>query len=190
MTLSLIDIVSSLEENEPLHLARILLLLKAFMKDDRSAVEGITKLAKLDFLVRYPSYFEAALEARGVKREKINLPEYERNTIEASMVRFKFGPWDHRYRRFLNTLAAMGLVTISVEGRKISIDLTNEGFETASKLTGKEEFEQLITRAGMLSRHLDLSATNLMNFIYETFPELHSMEFDDEIDAEGLLNDG
>lgn len=70
MSLSLIDIVSSLEENEALHLARLLVLLKAFMKDDQSAIEGITKLAKLDFLLRYPSYFEAALEARGVKREK------------------------------------------------------------------------------------------------------------------------
>ena len=188
MTISLIDIVSSLEENESLHLARLLVLLKAFMKEDQSAIEGITKLAKLDFLLRYPSYFEAALEARGVKREKINLPDYERNTIEASMVRFKFGPWDHRYRRFLNSLAAMGLVTISISGRKVSIDLTNEGFNMADKLSVKGEFEQLTMRAGMLSRHLDLGATNLMNFIYETFPELHNMEFNDEIDAEGLLN--
>ena len=61
MTISLIDIVSSLEENESLHLARLLVLLKAFMKEDQSAIEGITKL-ELDFLLRYPSYFEAALD--------------------------------------------------------------------------------------------------------------------------------
>lgn len=27
-----------------------------------------------------------------------------------------------------------------------------------------------------------------MNFIYETFPELHNMEFNDEIDAEEFLD--
>jgi hypothetical protein len=89
MRLDLIDIVSSLEENEPLHLARLLLLLRAFIKDEQSAIEGITKLAKLDFLLRYPTYFEAALVARGVKPRKVALPEFERNTIEASMVRYK-----------------------------------------------------------------------------------------------------
>jgi hypothetical protein len=30
-------------------------------------------------------------------------------------------------------------------------------------------------RARLLKRHCDLSATNLMKFIYETFPELVSM---------------
>ncbi len=190
MNLDLIDIVASLEENEPLHLARLLVLLRAFMKDDQSAVEGITKLAKLDFLLRYPSYFEAALVARGVKRERIELTDHERNTIEASMVRFKFGPWDHRYRRFLNSLAARGLVTIQVLGRKVSVDLTNEGLNAAESLSQRPEFLQLASRADLLSRHLDLSATNLMNFIYETFPELHNMQFNDEIDAQGLLNEG
>jgi hypothetical protein len=189
MRLDLIDIVSSLEENEPLHLARLLLLLRAFIKDEQSAIEGITKLAKLDFLLRYPTYFEAALVARGVKPRKVALPEFERNTIEASMVRYKFGPWDHRYRRFLNTLAAMGLVTISITGKTISIDLTDKGSVLAGSLSQLSEFQQLTTRSDLLSRHLDMGATKLMNFIYQTFPELHKMELNDEIDARGLLNE-
>lgn len=187
MSMNLIDIVSSLEENEPLHFARILVLLRAFMKEDRSAIEGITKLAKLDFLLRYPTYFETALLARGVARRNLVGLEHERNTIEASMVRFKFGPWDHRYRRFLNIMAAKGLVRISIVGRKISIDLTDKGLELAGSLSVRPEFSQLAKRSDLLSRHLDLGATYLMNFIYETFPELHNMSFNDEIDAQGLL---
>ncbi len=189
MTSSLIDIVASLDENEDLHLARLVVLLEAFMKEDKPAVEGITKLAKLDFLVRYPSYFEIALTQRGVRPERISISEVERNSIEASMVRYKFGPWDHRYRRFLNTLASKGLVTLSVTGRKVSIDLTDKGLSVARQLVAKSEFEQLAFRSSMLRRHLDLSATNLMNFIYDTFPELNDMQFNDEIDAKGLINE-
>ena len=189
MSVSLIDIVSSLEENEELHLARILLLVRAFMKEDKTAIEGITKLAKLDFLVRYPSYFEIALIKRGVAQEKLRVSENDRNSIEASMVRYRFGPWDHRYRRFLNTLAAKGMITLTVSGKKISIDLTDLGRDLASKISHREEFSQLAFRSDMLSRHLDIGATNLMNFIYETFPELNDMQFNDEINAKGLISE-
>ena len=105
------------------------------------------------------------------------------------MVRYKFGPWDHRYRRFLNNLAARGFVTFKVEGRKISIDLTDSGVAFAETLSKQVEFEQLAFRSAMLSRHLDLSATKLMNFIYDTFPELNSMQLNDEIDATGLIGE-
>lgn len=189
MTLNLIDIVASLDENEELHLARILILLNSFMKDDKAAVEGITKLAKLDFLLRYPSYFEKAMIERGLSPERLAISKQERNTIEASMVRYRFGPWDHRYRRFLNTLAAKGMVTISISGRKISIDLTDEGIALATNISSQPEFHQLKHRTEILSKHLDIGATKLMHFIYEIFPELHEMEFNDEIDAKGLLDE-
>lgn len=188
MSVDLIDIMASLEGNEDLHMARLLVLLGAFMKEDKAAIEGITKLAKLDFLLRYPSYFEAALMKRGVDPIKLKVTAAERNSIEASMVRYRFGPWDHRYRRFLNTLASKGMVSLNVTGRKISIDLTDKGRDLAQKLVEQSEFTQLAFRSKMLSRYLDLGATNLMNFIYDTFPELNDMQFNDEIDATGLLN--
>lgn len=188
MSLDLIEMVASLDDNEDLHLARILVLLKAFMKDDKAAVEGITKLAKLDFLLRYPSYFEVALIERGVDQKKLHVSEFERNTIEASMVRYRFGPWDHRYRRFLNTLAAKGMITLTITGRKISIDLTDSGVSLARKISDQKEFEALSFRSAMLSKHLDITATNLMNFIYEKFPELNDMQFNDAIDAKGLIS--
>ena len=39
MSLDLIEMVASLDDNEDLHLARILILLRAFMKEDKAAVE-------------------------------------------------------------------------------------------------------------------------------------------------------
>ena len=103
------------------------------------------------------------------------------------MVRYRYGPWDHRYRKFLNILAAKGLVTLAVKGRTISIDLTNKGNKVASEISQLTSFDILFDRAGLLKRHLDLGATNLMKFIYDTFPELNDMSLNSEISSEQFL---
>lgn len=183
----LLNIITELDRNEEIHLTRLLVLLKAFERDDETAIEGITKLAKLDFLLRYPSYFEVAMKKRGVSEKRLEIEGYEKDSIEANMVRYRYGPWDHRYRRFLNILAAKGLVTLAVKGRTISIDLTNKGNKVASEITQLTSFDILFDRAGLLKRHLDLGATNLMKFIYETFPELNDMSLNSEISSEQFL---
>lgn len=43
------------------------------------------------------------------------------------MVRYRYGPWDHRYRRFLNVLVARGLMKVRTDGRTVQIDLTAMG---------------------------------------------------------------
>ena len=91
------------------------------------------------------------------------------------MVRYRFGPWDHRYRAFLNILVAKGLLSVSVEGRKVVISLTEPGRQRATELADSPSFEQYARRSSLLKRHFDLTATNLMRFIYETFPEILSL---------------
>jgi hypothetical protein len=91
------------------------------------------------------------------------------------MVRYRFGPWDHRYRDFLNILVAKGLISLSIEGRKIVIVLTEDGRRISRLLTEQPLFEATARRTRALKRHLDLSATNLMKFIYDTFPEVVSL---------------
>ena len=49
--------------------ARLLLLIEAFSRGIKT-LEGRTKLAKLDFFLRYPRYFHRALQIRGAKLEK------------------------------------------------------------------------------------------------------------------------
>ncbi|MEZ5930133.1 MAG: hypothetical protein R3C55_16850 [Parvularculaceae bacterium] len=132
--LDLVEIVTSLEANEDTHLARILVLLLAFREPDRTAIEGITKLAKLDFLLRYPASLKKALAARGVSERNIPVDDFEAMTIEARMVRYRYGPWDHRYRQFLNVLVAKGLVAVELEGQTIKIDLTDPGAALAAAL--------------------------------------------------------
>ncbi|MGD0158051.1 MAG: hypothetical protein ABSB50_18325 [Terracidiphilus sp.] len=175
------EITNYIDQSEGIHLARLLILIGAFEQPDRPAIEGITKLAKLDFLLRYPTYFERAVVKRGGSPPVGTVPDYERHTVEAQMVRYRFGPWDHRLRRFLNLLAARGLIKISVEGRTVMISSTKVGIEAFSRLSALEEFRSIAERARVLKKRLDIGATNLMKFIYETFPEIASLDFNEAI---------
>jgi hypothetical protein len=185
MSLDLVEIVTSLDRDEDVHLARILILLSAFSRPESPAIEGITKLAKLDFLLRYPSCLEKALVARGVPVRNIPVDDFERLTIEARMIRYRYGPWDHRYRRFLNILVARRLATVRTDGRTIQIDLTPAGTVLADKLAATSGFSRVHERALLLRKNLDLKARALMEFIYEQFPELTSLEFNEGISFTG-----
>jgi hypothetical protein len=185
MSMDLVEVVTALDKDEDAHLARIIVLLKAFSRSDAPAIEGNTKLAKLDFLLRYPSCLEKALIARGVPAKNIPVDDFERLTIEARMIRYRYGPWDHRYRRFLNILVARRLSTVRTDGRTIQIDLTLHGSGLAEKLIEAPGFSRVYERAVLLNKHLNLKARALMEFIYEQFPELTSLEFNEGITFTG-----
>jgi hypothetical protein len=118
---------------------------------------------------------ERALEAKGRSSRDVQLEENERCSVESEMVRYRFGPWDHRYREFLNILVSKGLINIQMEGRKVVIGISELGHEVAGQFVGNELFDQYERRAKLLKRHFDMAATNLMRFIYDTFPEIVSL---------------
>ncbi|WP_320457941.1 ABC-three component system middle component 4 [Stenotrophomonas sp. CFBP8994] len=168
--------IAELDDSPSLNEARILILIAAFQNDEEgSSVEGITKLAKLDFLLRYPVMLEKALLSKGRSIRDLQLQEHERYSVESEMVRYRFGPWDHRYKEYLNVLTSKGLVAISIEGRKVVISVTKDGKRVAQMLASNKDLEILSQRANILKRNFDLTATNLMKFIYETFPEIISL---------------
>ncbi len=188
--MTLFQILADLEDNDDLHLARLLILLGAFAGKNKSGtIEGLTKLAKLDFLLRYPVYLERALEARKKARpaesiepkEEAAVKDHERHSVESAMVRFKFGPWDHRYRRFLNLLIAHGLATVTLEGRTYHIGLTDAGSTKAIELSLLAENIDLADRTRVIKRHFNIGGTNLKDFIYDTFPEVVSLRLGEEI---------
>ena len=174
--MNVVETLTVLEQHPELHAARLLLLLDTFSGEDGSgAIQGLTKLAKLDFLLRYPVMLERALQAKGHSIREVHTKEYERKNVESKMIRYRFGPWDHRYREYLNILVAKGLASISIEGRTIVLSATQNGREYAARLSLIEDFNQYTQRAKLLKRHFDLTATNLMRFIYDTFPEIVSL---------------
>ena len=174
--MDLVRAVADLGESTDLHLARILILLDAFSSENAGGmIEGLTKLAKLDFLLRYPVLLERALQAKGRSSRAVALEDYERYSVESQMVRYRFGPWDHRYHSLLNILVARGLVTVSIEGRKVMVAATGLGRESAKRLAADSQFEKYVARAKLLKTHFDLKGSSLMRFIYDTFPEVVSL---------------
>jgi len=171
-----VEILSNLDEQHILHQSRLLLLLYVFAGDNNeNSIEGITKLAKLDFLLRYPTLLKYALEVKGESTKDLVIEAHELYSVESEMVRYRFGPWDHRYRFFLNILVGEGLIKIVSEGRKIVISLTDNGFSLAQKLSSNSLLQIYTKRAGILKRHFNYNSTNLMKFIYDTFPEIVSL---------------
>lgn len=177
------DIVAWLESDDALQLGRLLVLLRAFGgRNGHQPVQGLTKLAKLDFLLRYPAYLERALAARGVLAQEPKVEDHERNSVEAHMVRYRYGPWDHRYRRFLNTLVGLGLVHVESDKRTVVIRLSEEGKKAAETLARDPAYGTIAARASLLKRHFDIGATSLMEFIYATFPEVVSLSLGETIE--------
>lgn len=176
--------ISDLETSEALHEGRLLLLLLAFSGEaGNQRIEGLTKLAKLDFLLRYPTYLERALEKKGKSTRAIDLQPHELKSVESKMVRYRFGPWDHRYRKLLNLLSAKNLVHLEIDGRTIKIGLTEAGVSIARQLAEQDSNEDIVRRAKSLKTHFDMTATGLMKFIYQTFPEILTLRSDQHINT-------
>lgn len=180
--MDLVETIAELDSQPDLHAVRLLLLISAFSgPEQEDAVEGLTKLAKLDFLLRYPVMLEHALEVKHRSTRGVQLQDHERLSVESKMVRYRFGPWDHRYRKFLNILLGKGLVSVSLDGRKVVIALTDLGREIVSRISDIPEFQDYARRSSLLKRHFDVRATTLMRFIYDTFPEVVSLRSNERI---------
>lgn len=178
----IVESIARLDNSSELHEARLLILLYAFGGSQADQpIEGLTKLAKLDFLLRYPVMLERALLAKGKSTREVQLEDHELHSVESQMVRYRFGPWDYRYRSFLNELIARNLVRTSVERRTVVISLTDRGRLIAERLSGETLFLPYARRSILLKRHFDMTATNLMKFIYSTFPEIVSLHAGERI---------
>ena len=158
--------------------ARLLLLIDAFSTPTQS-LEGRTKLAKLDFLLRYPEYFKRALKIRAPAAD-VEEPA-DVGAIEDRMVRFRYGPWDPAYFALLGSLIGRGLV-IPVSGRSgVAYRTTESGAALAKRLAKTEPWEDAHRRTRLLKRHLNLSGTKLKDFVYEHFPEVTSANWGDDL---------
>ena len=182
MALELVHALARTELDDHLHMARLLMLLDAHAGKSNKPVEGVTKLAKLDFLLRYPNCLERALVARSKPTAPAHIQDFERTTIESKMVRFRYGPWDHRYRRWIALLVGKGLLHVGAEGRTVKLWLTDAGHSAAQVLGNSPDLEDLSVRAKLVTKTFGpMSGTALKDFVYATFPEITTMRWGDPI---------
>lgn len=186
MSLLLARKAAQAELSDDLHMLRVLMLVAISGKwKGKRKIKGITKLAKMDFLLRYPNCLNAAIEKEGksLSQFDIEIQSHEKNTIESKMIRFRYGPWDGRYRRWISLLKAKGLLNVYTEGKTVIVESTDLGQEFVDRLVESEcHKEQYLRATAIVKTFGSFSATKLMRFIYETFPELSDMRWGDEIE--------
>jgi len=185
MSLRIIEAAVKAEQADQLHAARLLLLLRHAADRGDGSVEGITKLAKMDFLLRYPLYFERLLNDLNKARKRpvvVPIQPYERDTVESKMIRFRYGPWDPRYRRWIGILVAKGLAETRLEGRTVHVRLTDAGMQLAASLAQGEQFQDLDSRSRLIGKSVGSRSGHwLKEQIYRVVPELTGMAWGEEI---------
>jgi DNA-binding PadR family transcriptional regulator len=145
-----------------LHAARLLLLFRVCGKKDQ--IEGLTKLAKLDFFVRYPTFFNQISAHLG------SAISAQIKTRESGMVRFHYGPWDKRYYQVLAYLEGRNLVTVSKDGSTFVFGLTEKGVELADRLRGTAHFDELVAQMKVVKKLLgSKSGSAIKALIYKVF---------------------
>jgi hypothetical protein len=147
------------------HGARILLLLH--LCGLKNQVVGLTKLAKLDFFVRYPGFFQRA--ARHLEKQ-VDQPTVA--IFESAMIRHHYGPWDARYYQVLAFLEGRELITVEREDRTFIFSLTDAGFVLAKRLKCETAYKDLCTHMKAVKKLLGNKRGNVLkNLVYELFDE-------------------
>lgn len=161
------------------HAARLMLLLFTCGINDRATgykrIDGLTKLAKLDFFVRYPEFFEEAAQEEGLEvSTEADSPEEEGMVSQPSMTRHHYGPWDHRYYHVLAYLTGKGLLKVQENDRGNGFEfyLTDSGQELSEQLKESGSFDPLVGHMEKVNNAFRRRSGNqLKNLIYRVFDE-------------------
>src|SRR5262245_31422507 len=135
-----------LREDLAYHQARVLLLIDAVSQSPGHAgkLDGLTKLAKLDFLLRYPALAPSVLDGLDPADARLHVSPRDLDqptNVEAPMIRYKYGPWDDRYYPVIGALVGRGLIRYA-RGRQGSVALvpTPEGRRLVAALAVSENW--------------------------------------------------
>jgi hypothetical protein len=165
--------------------ARLLLLIDAFSHKANGTpryLEGRVKLAKLDFLLRYPRYLQRILIAHGAHLRDVETIDPDEAPLDARMMRYRYGPWDPSYFAVLGSLIGRGLVEVApLSGPSgFGYRTSAKGSELAADLRSDEIFTRMSDRLRLLRRYLDLSGNTLKQYVYE-LPEISDATWHEEL---------
>lgn len=151
--------------------ARLLLLIDGFSRTRSGprTLEGRVKLAKLDFLLRYPRHLATVLSTRGHDTDASRADLIGQDSpLESRMVRYRYGPWDPSHFATLGSLVGRGLVEVvpAAGSSALGYRTTELGAEFATILRNDGAFEDLDGRIVLLRRYLDLTGESLKRVLY------------------------
>jgi hypothetical protein len=168
------DKYALLQEDLAYHQARVLLLITAVCTSEGHGrkLDGLTKLAKLDFLLRYPALAHVVLDELDPRDARLELTTRdltEPTAVEAPMIRYKFGPWDDRYYPVIGALVGRGLVRYAA-GRRGSVALvaTPAGKRLAAQMLSSNEWRAIAGRSQAIAQaSAGLTGSALKDLIYQ-----------------------
>ena len=172
--------------NRPLdleyHTARLILLIDDFTNRSGS-LDGLTKLAKLDFLVRYPGFLHQFLTVDGHDLEGVEELAFhpEDQVVESRMIRYKYGPWDDSYYPLIGSLLARSLVEQVPGQGRIALRTTDRGRTLAALLRREPTWNGIAQRCQIVARHYNIPGSALKDRIYEQLPEVIARPIGSEI---------
>lgn len=154
------------------HLSRLLLLLRHAGPHRGRPLVGLTKLAKLDFLLRYPAFLDRILQRRFIAWSEGAAPTPdEQQAVESRMTRYKYGPWDDRYYPLVGALIGLGLVEPPTAKGAMRLRLTDRGQELADELAASPDWHVVDSRAALLAKNFDWTGNRLKTLIYAELPD-------------------
>lgn len=171
--------LAMLREDLAYHQARVLLLVTATAAERGHArkLDGLTKLAKLDFLLRYPALATEVLDPLNINDPRLHLGDddvREPTAVEAPMTRYKYGPWDDRYYAIIGALVGRGLLRYA-KGRKGSVALvpTPAGRRLADQMAATAEWSEVADRSQAIAEASSgLTGNALKDLIYQRLADL------------------
>lgn len=171
--------LAALQEDLAYHQTRVLLLVTAISATDGHArkLDGLTKLAKLDFLTRYPGLASVVLPALAALQDRMHLTgsdPLKPTDVEDPMIRYKYGPWDDRYYPVIGSLVGRGLLKY-VRGRRGSVALapTPAGRKLAADVAALPQWSDVQDRCEAIAEaSAGLTGNALKELIYQRLATL------------------
>lgn len=164
--------------------SRILLLIDGFSRKTTGprTLEGRVKLAKLDFLLRYPRHLATVLASRGLREPERQTLDRQDSPLESRMMRYRYGPWDPSYFAVLGSLVGRGLIEVvpAESTNALGYRTTEAGAMLAEHFKNDGAFDELIGRIALLRRHLDLTGESLKKMLYD-LPEVADATWHEEL---------
>ena len=161
------------------HIARVLLLITSYNAVHKKPLDGLTKLAKLDFLVRYPVFLLQLTEKVSPQAvpDHIKPTDAEQVGVESRMVRYKYGPWDDRYYPILGTLIGLGLVKSTPGRGRIALTVSEEGVTIANSISMQEPWAVMASRCEFVAATFDMTGNRLKDLIYSELPVISGTRY-------------
>ncbi|QCH23336.1 hypothetical protein DSM43276_01594 [Mycobacteroides salmoniphilum] len=153
---------------------RVLILITAVsdIAGNAKKLDGLTKLAKLDFIARYQDL--EPLIANILNTPTVLIQSLPATGItDAPMIRYRYGPWDDQYYPVLGALVGRGLARY-VRGKRGSVGLTPTalGADLVAQLRWDPLWASVVDRyesiADRYGRH---TGSALKDAIYEALPD-------------------